>query len=349
MSESAQLSGPELSQWQELSLLPDGGMLVGHAAGMAVLVVRRGESLHAIDATCSHYGGPLADGIFQDGTVRCPWHHARFEVETGRAVRAPALNPLGCWEVARDGARFRVVGRLPVTPRAPNVVSAPSSVVIVGAGPAGGVAAETLRSEGFTGPIELVGDEGTVPVDRPNLSKDYLAGNAPEEWMPLRDEAFYAERQISLRLGTKVVGIDPAGHELRLEDGTRLSYGALILATGASPLRLPLPGADLPHVRLLRTLADSRAIIERSKHARRAVVIGASFIGLEAAAALRHRKIEVHVVAPDKRPMERVLGAQMGDFIRALHEGQGVVFHLEDTVAATWLPCSSQNLLTSKW
>lgn len=318
----------ELSQWQDLSLIPDGGMLLGEAAGVAVLVVRRGEALHALDATCTHYGGPLSEGLFRDGTIRCPWHHARFDVETGRPVRAPALNPLGCWEVDRDGDRFRVVGRRATPAKAPENVTGPSSVVIVGAGAAGAVAAETLRLEGFTGPIHLVGEEDTGPVDRPNLSKDYLAGNAPEEWIPLRDAAFYAERRIDLHTSTKAVGIDPAGREVRCEDGTRLPYGALILATGASPLRLPIPGSELPHVHLLRTLADSRAIIERAKHARRALVIGASFIGLEVSASLRARGVAVDVVAPEAIPLQRVLGPDLGRFVQSLHEQHGVKFHL---------------------
>src|SRR5204863_1930597 len=116
--------------------------------------------------------------------------------------------------------------------------------------------------------------------------------------------------------------------------GETISYDRLMLATGAEPVRLPIPGADQPHVHVLRTLADCRAIIESAKGARRAIVIGASFIGLEAAASLRARDIEVHVVGLEARPMERVLGPEMGDFVRALHEEHGVIFHLGDTVAA---------------
>ena len=212
--------------------------------------------------------------------------------------------------------------------------TAPGKIVIIGGGAAGFAAAERLRREGYANSIVMVSDDNSPPVDRPNLSKDYLAGNAPEEWIPLRPDDFYSGNNIDLRLKTTVAAIDPRAREIALATGGKLSYDRLLLATGAEPIRLPLPGADLPHVFTLRTLADSRAIIARAASARRAVVIGASFIGLEAAAALRNRNIEVHVVAPEKVPMERVLGAEMGAFVRTLHEEHGVIFHLENTPSA---------------
>jgi NADPH-dependent 2,4-dienoyl-CoA reductase/sulfur reductase-like enzyme len=171
-------------------------------------------------------------------------------------------------------------------------------------------------------------------VDRPNLSKDYLAGSAPEDWLPLRPDGFYAEAGIDLRLNSNVVSIDATARSVVTDGGQAIIYDRLLLATGAEPVRLTIPGSDQPHVHTLRTVADCRAIIELASGARRAVVIGASFIGLETAAALRARNVEVHVVAPEQRPMERVLGADLGDFIRKLHEEHGVIFHLEDTVIA---------------
>jgi NAD(P)H-nitrite reductase large subunit len=191
-----------------------------------------------------------------------------------------------------------------------------------------------LRREAYRGSIVMLSNDDAAPVDRPNLSKDYLAGNAPEEWIPLRGDDFYSENGIELRLKANVTGIDPRAREVALGDGGKVAYDRLLLATGAEPVRLPIPGADQPHVHTLRSLADSRAIVERAKTARRAVVIGASFIGLEVAASLRARGIEVHVVAPEKQPMERILGAEMGDFVHSLHEEHGVVFHLEDTASA---------------
>jgi NADPH-dependent 2,4-dienoyl-CoA reductase/sulfur reductase-like enzyme len=166
------------------------------------------------------------------------------------------------------------------------------------------------------------------------LSKDYLAGNAPEDWVPLRPDSYYAENGIELRLKAKVTDIDVRARKVALADGDSVPYDRLLLAAGAEPVHLAIHGADLPHVRVLRSLADCRAIIALAAKSRQVVVLGASFIGLEVAAALRARKLEVHVVAPDKRPMERILGPQIGDFVRALHEQHGVVFHLEETASA---------------
>jgi NADPH-dependent 2,4-dienoyl-CoA reductase/sulfur reductase-like enzyme/nitrite reductase/ring-hydroxylating ferredoxin subunit len=301
-----------------------------------VLLVRTADEVFAVTAHCSHYHGPLAEGLVAGETVRCPWHHACFSLRTGEAVRAPALSPIDCWSVERRDGKVFVTAKLgDAKPRPrPTPSAAPQRVVIVGGGAAGFAAAEMLRRRQYAGSIVMLSSDEAAPVDRPNLSKDYLAGNAPEEWIPLRGDDFYADNGIDLRLRTEVAGLDTRAHEVTLSDGGLLPYDRLLLATGAEPVRLPIPGADQPHVHTLRSLADSRAIVERAKTARRAVVIGASFIGLEAAAALRARGIEVHVVAPEKRPMERILGAAMGDLVRALHEEHGVVFHLEDTANA---------------
>ncbi|HMK01912.1 MAG TPA: FAD-dependent oxidoreductase, partial [Reyranella sp.] len=242
-----------------------------------------------------------------------------------------------CWSVEqREGKVFVTQKRTDVKPalRGKPASPAPDRIVIVGGGAAGFAAAEMLRRQDYKGGIVMLSSDDAAPVDRPNLSKDYLAGSAPEEWIPLRGDDFYADNAIELRLKANVTALDPRAREVVLADGGKVAYDRLLLATGAEPVRLPIPGADQPHVHTLRSLADSRAIVALAKTARRAVVIGASFIGLEAAAALRAREIEVHVVAPEKRPMERVLGPDMGDFVRALHEEHGVIFHLEDTATA---------------
>ena len=326
--------GPDLAAGIAADSLADGGMLAGHVGEEAVLLVRRGSEFFAVGATCSHYSGPLADGLVDGDTVRCPWHHACFSLRTGEALHAPAFDPLPCWQVERRGGTVSVRDRKAArAPRrtAPAGGDVPARIVIVGGGAAGFAAAEKLRREGFEGRIAMVSGEDAPPLDRPNLSKDYLAGKAPEDWIPLRPEGFYADHGIDLRCGTQVSAIDPAAREVVLADGTRLPWDRLLLATGAEPVRLTIPGADLPHVRVLRSLADSRAIAEQAAAARRAVVLGASFIGLEVAAALRERGVEVDVVAPDRRPMERVLGPELGDFVRALHERHGVRFHLGET------------------
>jgi NADPH-dependent 2,4-dienoyl-CoA reductase/sulfur reductase-like enzyme/nitrite reductase/ring-hydroxylating ferredoxin subunit len=334
---AAELSGPDLAEGVALADLADGGKLVGHAAGEAILLVRRGQDVFAVGAQCTHYNGPLGDGLVVGATVRCPWHHACFDLRSGEALRAPALSPIACWSVEQRAGKI-FVGEKLAQPRPAPVVKpagpAPDRIVIVGGGAAGFAASEMLRRLSFQGSIVMLSDDDAPPVDRPNLSKDYLAGTAPEAWVPLRSASFYAKNGIDLRLKTKVTGIDAGARTVQLADGSTVPYDRLLLATGAEPVRLSIPGADQPQVRTLRSLADSRAIIEAAKTARRVVVMGASFIGLEVAAALRTRGLEVHVVAPDKRPMERVLGPEMGDFVRAVHEEHGVVFHLEDSASA---------------
>ena len=336
MSTVPETTGPDLAMGVATDTLADGKMLAGHVGDEAVLLARRGSEFFAVGATCTHYSGPLAEGLMVDDTVRCPWHHACFSLRTGIALRAPALSPIACWstELRDDKVFVRQKLAAPASARVMPAPGAPRKIVIVGGGAAGFAAAEMLRRQRYEGSIVMLSDDDAPPVDRPNLSKDYLAGNAPEEWVPLREEGFYTEQRIDLRRKTSVTGIDTATREVALGDGTKVGYDRLLLATGAEPVRLPVPGMDLPHVHTLRTLADCRAIIARAAAATHAVVMGASFIGLEAAAALRARGIEVHVVAPDKRPMERVLGPQMGDFVRSLHEEHGVTFHLEDTATA---------------
>jgi len=302
-------------------------MLLGHVDGEPVLLCRQRHDVYAIGATCTHYGGPLAEGLIVGRQIRCPWHHARFDIRTGEPVGAPALNALPCYRVEEKDGLVAVRGRTHAPARA-SAAYAPASVVIVGTGAAGEAAAETLRREGYHGTLVMVGAEATSAVDRPNLSKDYLAGTAPEEWIPLRPPEFYAEQQIELITGVRAVDIDGTSRKVRLEDGRVLPYEAMLYATGAEVIRLAIPGNELPHVFTLRTLADSRAIIARAQSAKTAVVIGSSFIGLEAAASLRQRGLAVTVVAPEAIPLERVLGPELGGFVRKLHEEKGVSFRL---------------------
>src|SRR5205807_1502147 len=330
---SGDLEGPDFENGCKIDQVADGEMLLGHAFGEQVLVARRGDELFAIGATCTHYGGPLAKGLLVDCTVHCPWHHARFDLRTGEAIAAPALNNVACYKIDKREAQFFVTSKIDEKPaRKPK--SSPASVVIVGAGAAGGAAAEMLRREGYDGPVRLIGADEFLPYDRPNLSKDYLAGTASEEWIPLRSADFYREQKIDTLTNTSVTVVDPKAKQVTLSDGRSLGYGALLLATGAEPVRLSIPGADLPHVCYLRTLADSRRIIEKAKNAKRAVVIGASFIGLEVAASLRERKIEVAVVGKDPQPLEKILGRELGNLIRETHEAHDVKFYLGRTPVA---------------
>ena len=339
MSEPSKPTGPDLAQGIPLDDLADGGMIGGHVGEEPVLLARRGDEFFAIGSSCSHYGGPLADGLVVADTVRCPWHHARFSLRTGEAVAAPAFNPVSCWRVQKRDGKAWVREKIEPTEQRSAAKARSASenserVVIVGGGAAAFATAEMLRREGFAGSVTLLSADDAAPYDRPNCSKDYLAGNAPEDWIPLKPPEFYREHAIEIVLGTDVTGIDIKAHQVAIAGGRNVAFDKLVLATGAEPIRLDIPGANEPHVHTLRSLGDARAIIAHAKQAQRVVVVGASFIGLEVAASLRARELEVHVVAPERRPMERVLGREFGDFIRALHEEHGVVFHLEETVTA---------------
>jgi NADPH-dependent 2,4-dienoyl-CoA reductase/sulfur reductase-like enzyme/nitrite reductase/ring-hydroxylating ferredoxin subunit len=334
--ETTKLAGPDFAEGVPIADLAEGGMILGQVANEAVLLARSGGAPFAIGAECSHYHGPLAEGALVADTVRCPWHHACFSLRTGEALRAPALNPVSCWRVEQREGKLYVREKLEPARRAARTAAqaGPASVVIIGGGAAGNAAAEMLRREGYAGPVTMLSADDAEPYDRPNLSKDYLAGTAPEEWIPLHPSEFYAERGIDLKLGVRAIAIDAKAREVRLADDSRHNYGALLLGTGASPARLDVPGGNLPHVHYLRTLADSRALIAAATTARRAVVIGASFIGLEVAGSLRKRGLEVHVVAREARPMENVLGQEVGDLVRKIHEEHGVAFHLGTTPAS---------------
>ncbi|MGZ6139598.1 MAG: Rieske 2Fe-2S domain-containing protein, partial [Myxococcaceae bacterium] len=213
----SQPTGPDLAAGVEVDSLAEGQSLEGHVGSEAVLLVRSGGEFFAIGAKCTHYGGPLAEGLVVGDTVRCPWHHACFSLRSGEALRAPALNPVDRWTVERRGSKVQVTAKAPAVPARKSSPAAPRRVVIIGGGAAGNAAAEMLRREGFDGSLTLLSADTSVPYDRPNLSKDYLAGTASEEWIPLRSADFYAEQRIDLRLGTRVTGITPARREVSLE------------------------------------------------------------------------------------------------------------------------------------
>ncbi len=333
MTDDTQQAGPDFGAGIALDALPDGGMLAGRFEGEDVLLARRGDEVFAVGSACTHYHGALADGLRVGDTVRCPLHHACFNLRTGEALAAPALDPLPCWRVEQSGGKVFLRGKLaqPARRRTPAAAS-PESVLIVGGGAAGLAAAVMLRREGYDGPVTLLSADADPPCDRPNLSKDYLAGTAQEDWIPLRPPEWYAERRINLVLDARVSAIDAGQKRVQVQGGEPRGYGALLLATGAEAVRIEVPGAKPSQLHYLRSFADSKAIVATAGTAQRALVVGASFIGLEVAASLRTRGLQVHVVAPDREPLERVMGPQVGAFIRKLHEAQGVVFHLGQTV-----------------
>ncbi|HEX2692957.1 MAG TPA: FAD-dependent oxidoreductase, partial [Gemmatimonadaceae bacterium] len=320
----------------------------GHAFGEPVLLAHVEPNWFAVGAKCTHYSAPLSDGILVGETIRCPWHHACFELRNGAASHAPALNDLPAYDVVLENNMVRVTRkrthanardavRRPRGSRAPakvtvdqNPLTGPRSVLIVGAGAAGNACAEMLRREGYRGAVTVVDPDSDAPYDRPNLSKDYLAGNAPEDWLPLHPADFYEAQKIELLRGVSAANIDTKAKTVALSDGSTRGYGALLIATGASPIRLNMPGAD--RVMYLRTLADCRRIIAEATNAKTAIVIGASFIGLETAASLVARGLRVQVVAPETLPLSRVLGNEIGALVKNVHEEKGVVFHLGRSV-----------------
>src|SRR6185312_8396089 len=282
----ADTSKPDLTRGMPFHDLPDGGKILGTVGEDEVIVLRRGDALFACGAYCTHYHGALMDGLATDETLRCPLHHACFSIRTGEALRAPALDPIQCWRVERIGDTVFIREKLPPPTLAASAsgsapASGPSrstggnapvgreaavqsglrSVVIVGGGAAGLAAAEMLRREGYAGELTLISAEDSPPCDRPNLSKDFLAGTAPEEWMPLRPPEFYTQQHIKLLLNTRVSSLE--NRRVKLENGQELPFDALLLATGADPVRLEVPGASASSVFYLRSFADSRAIVAK--------------------------------------------------------------------------------------
>jgi NADPH-dependent 2,4-dienoyl-CoA reductase/sulfur reductase-like enzyme/nitrite reductase/ring-hydroxylating ferredoxin subunit len=318
--------------------LRDGEMKEVSAGETRVLLARAGDRVHAVSATCPHYGAPLAEGVLCGTRLVCPWHHAAFNVTTGDLEDPPALDALVCYGVRVDGERIFVTvpddapdRRTPAMVQ-PDPVSDPRQFVIIGAGAAGYAAAQTLRQEGFRGNIVMITREDRAPYDRPNLSKDYLHGHAEPEWMPLRSDEFFNVNGIKLVLNQEVTRVNARARTITFDGGETMDYDALLVATGGTPVRLNIPGSDLKNVAVLRSFADADSIIETAGRSRRAVVVGASFIGMEAAYSLRERGLEVTVVAPSREPFEATLGAEIGALFRRIHESHGVRFKLGSIV-----------------
>lgn len=327
-------AGPDFTQGIDRDQVPVGATLAGHVGDDPVLLSNLDGAFHAIGATCTHYGGPLGEGLVTDGAVRCPWHHACFDLRTGEALHAPAFASAGCWRVDQVGDRLFVREQAePAPPPRPAIPAGLDTIVIVGGGAAGYACAVDLRKLGYDGRLVMLSADADPPVDRPNLSKDYLAGTAPEEWIPLREDAFYRDQRIELKLSASVSRLDPAARTVTVA-GETLAYDRLLLATGAEPITLPLPGFSAPNVHLLRSLADARSLIAEARGGTRAVIIGSSFIGLEAAASLRKRDVDVTIVSHSAVPFAAIFGPAVGQALQHLHESHGVRFHLGRTPAA---------------
>ena len=336
MGNASPVSGPDFSLGVPLAEVPATGVLAGHVGDDAVLLALVDGVPHAVSASCSHYGGPLGEGLRVGDEIRCPWHHACFSLRNGAALKAPAFAALTCWKVELQGDTVFVREPLPAKPAPASAtnVREPRRIVLVGGGAAAFACAQRLRERGYDGALTLLSADADAPVDRPNLSKDFLAGSAPAEWIPLQPPEFYAEHRIDLRLGCEAATLDTRARRVQTRSGESLDYDALLLATGAEPIRLNLPGFDAANVHTLRSLADAQALLAGIAQARSVALVGAGFIGMEAAAALRSRGLSVHIVAPDELPLARVLGPQLAGYLTELHRGQGVQFHLGCSVQA---------------
>lgn len=318
---------PDLLAGVALDAIPASGLLAGTIGGRDAVLVRDGDAFRAVGAKCTHLGAPLAKGLLVGGELRCPWHHACFDVASGRAVKAPAFDPLPVWPVAVEHGRARVTQAEPMVPPRPAIALAEGPFVIVGGGAAGYAAAVALKEGAPRARVVVLSDDGHAPYDRTILTKDYLDGKFGDDRLPIA-KADLAGLGVELRLSTAVARIDRERREVVLETGEALPYAKLLLATGAEPKRPDLPGAEADHVRVLRSLDDCRAVLARIGVAEHVVVLGASFIGLETAASLRSRGVAVTVVSSEEAPTAKVFGEEVSKAVMEAHRGKGVAFRL---------------------
>ena len=336
---------PDFVRVASVSSLADGEMRQVSADGTDVLLSRVDGRFHACTAFCTHYGAPLATGVLSGTTVLCPWHHAAFDVATGALDEPPALDALRTFEVKTEGDDVLV--RVPDDAdeygkgvpyrvsdgEAPDLAPLNAEAdgrlfLVLGGGAAGQAAAETLRAQGYRGRLALVTQETRAPYDRTKLSKGYLAGDAEDAALPLRDGAFYEQHGIELWTDRTVTGLDPDARTVQFAEGEPATYDACLVATGGTPRRLPIDGADLDGVHVLRSWSDARDVVQRAGGAERVVVIGASFIGMEAASSLSARGVEVTVVGKEDAPFASAMGKEVGRVFQRAAEAKGVAFRL---------------------
>lgn len=324
----------EAGEWRKAcpeSALEEGVPKLVELGEDAIFLVRLGGKIHAISNVCPHYECALDEGALIGHEIVCKCHDARFDVTTGKMLAAPALKDLSVYAVRTEGGEV-LVGPAE-KPRLPAVeITDPRVFIIVGGGAAGNAAAETLRRGGFLGRIVILTAEEDPPYDRPNLSKEFAAGTAKAEWMPLRSRKFYESQKIEVLTGMKVVSIDPAKKAIKTALGTTHYFDKLLLVTGSEPVKPPIPGSDGPGCFLLRSFADGRAIDAAAKDAKKVALVGAGFIGLELASSFRERGLEVVVAAPERVLLANILGDQVGSYLMKKHEANGVSFRLGVTV-----------------
>lgn len=313
--------------------LENGQMMEIALGDQTGLLIRLEDQWRAYPGECPHSGAPLAEGILHDGRLRCPWHHTVFHAADGALEEPPAVDCLLRYEVRIEGEDIIVtVDDEAEAYTHPPMAKADAQAdgrtfVIVGAGAAGMMAAQTLRREGFRGRVLMITCDRDVGYDRTDLSKHYMAGE--EAPYSVRPRDFFGQYDIEILSERPVSRVDPDVHRILCEDGQRIAYDKLLLAMGGIPRRLGIEGEDLTGIFTLRTLADAANIRGLAKDGAKAVVVGASFIGMEVAASLTQRGVKVTVVAPEATPFETVFGPQVGALFRKTHEDEGVQFRLE--------------------
>lgn len=300
-----------------------------------IVLVKQNDEFFAISNKCSHLGAPLKNGALGEGRIRCPWHGACFNLKSGDIEDYPCVDAIKAFETRVEGENVMVKvpkGSLKSHKRTPKMVSKSDKdervFAIIGGGPAGLVCAETLRQEGFQGNIVLISNENYLPYDRTKLSK---AMNVAVEQILLRPKEFFDEHGIELKLGFEVTELNTATKTITFSNGETLKYDAVTVATGGNPRKLPVPGMDLQNIFQLRVPEDSRSIINNIE-GKKVVIVGTSFIGMEAAACVVQKAASVVAIGMEKVPFERVLGAEIGTVFQKLHEEKGVQFRLQRVV-----------------
>jgi len=302
---------------------------------LKILLIKNNGKISALGANCTHYGAPLEEGVLCGEVIICPWHHACFNAETGNLVEPPARDSLPSYQVKIDGENIIVNVPEPIKQShipymtKEDVGKDKRSYVIIGGGAAGNAAAQALREADYAGKIIMITQENRVPYDRPNLSKDYLQGEAQPEWMPLRSDDFYKEYGIEIKFYSKVESIDFSTKVVLLESGERVKYDKLLLAKGGIPRKLEIEGSELKNIFYLRSFDDTDKIIVASENAKSIAVIGASFIAMETAFSLHERrKVPITIIGMEKVPFEKVFGKEIGMFFQTKHEAHGINFKL---------------------
>lgn len=320
--------------------LKNGEMKTISHEGMEFLLCKIKNEFFALSAHCTHYGALLSDGVLSDDRIVCPLHHACFNAKTGNLLEPPAQDSLVKYDVKVDGENVVVTipessegSRMPKMSK-PDIKSDERKFVILGGGAAGNAAAQALREADFKGRIIMITQENRTPYDRPNLSKEYLSGEAEEAWMPLRSKEFYDEYGIEILFNKKVREASAADKKIYFYEGDSLKYDKLLIATGGKARKLNLPGEDLQNVLSLRSFDDADKIIEASRSAKKVIIIGASFIGLETAYSLTKKNIPVTIISQEEIPFERVFGREIGKLFKKHHEKAGVKFRLSHSLKA---------------